>query len=569
MDRNVKEMNKLIEEDADSFARRAEMYYKKRPELIKLVEDCYRAYRALAERYDHATGALRQAHQTMAEAFPNQVPSIISDESPTSSGASVGPHSPELCSPMRAPSNPEDLHKDAFEVFSNFHVRRRNGAYSEENDSLSSKKGLKQLKELFPSGEGPSHAKFPEVKVRKILNFRDEKGRVEEKEDLRKEVKCLQEEVSVLSTKNADLINQMASEAQHAQNLEETIYKLDSVKEAALHQYKLSVERIFSLETNISRTRCELSKVNDEMVAKLHSIEEQCLAMEKINKSLQVELVTQQKELERKGRELVELNTSIDEEYQKRKQVEAALISLEQIYTHSQSEEGLLLQEIQKGNEKLKDMGMTKLGLEEEINELKEIICNLNEQNTSFDIHIKDLQAETELLKNTKEKLEYQLGIHLEENEALQKELCFLKEDKQNMELRQQGLSEDLAAVSEKNEVLESSLSDANLELEGLREKANALEVSCETLIGEVSTYAVEKRVLVSKIESMSQNMEMLSDKSILLERSLSNANSELEGMRARLEELQERCLSLSDQNSAIFAEKNIFASQVMFSIIL
>ena len=31
-------MIKLIEEDADSFARRAEMYYKKRPELMKLVE---------------------------------------------------------------------------------------------------------------------------------------------------------------------------------------------------------------------------------------------------------------------------------------------------------------------------------------------------------------------------------------------------------------------------------------------------------------------------------------------------------------------------------------------------
>ncbi|KAL0000132.1 hypothetical protein SO802_019734 [Lithocarpus litseifolius] len=54
MDAKVKAMIKLIEEDADSIARRAEMYYKKRPELMKLVEEFYRAYRALAERYDHA-----------------------------------------------------------------------------------------------------------------------------------------------------------------------------------------------------------------------------------------------------------------------------------------------------------------------------------------------------------------------------------------------------------------------------------------------------------------------------------------------------------------------------------
>ncbi|XP_019452055.1 PREDICTED: protein NETWORKED 3A-like [Lupinus angustifolius] len=45
-------MLKLIEEDADSFAKRAEMYYKKRPELISMVEDFYRTHRSLAERYD-------------------------------------------------------------------------------------------------------------------------------------------------------------------------------------------------------------------------------------------------------------------------------------------------------------------------------------------------------------------------------------------------------------------------------------------------------------------------------------------------------------------------------------
>lgn len=47
----MKAMIKLIEEDADSFARRAEMYYNRRPELMKLVEEFYGAYRALAERY--------------------------------------------------------------------------------------------------------------------------------------------------------------------------------------------------------------------------------------------------------------------------------------------------------------------------------------------------------------------------------------------------------------------------------------------------------------------------------------------------------------------------------------
>ncbi|KAK9015628.1 hypothetical protein V6N11_006727 [Hibiscus sabdariffa] len=52
LDNKTQAMLKLIEEDADSFAKRAEMYYKKRPELISLVQDFYRSHRLLAERYD-------------------------------------------------------------------------------------------------------------------------------------------------------------------------------------------------------------------------------------------------------------------------------------------------------------------------------------------------------------------------------------------------------------------------------------------------------------------------------------------------------------------------------------
>lgn len=52
LNEKTKAMLKLIEEDADSFAQRAEMYYKKRPELVSMVEDFYRTHRSLAERYD-------------------------------------------------------------------------------------------------------------------------------------------------------------------------------------------------------------------------------------------------------------------------------------------------------------------------------------------------------------------------------------------------------------------------------------------------------------------------------------------------------------------------------------
>ncbi|KAM7274928.1 hypothetical protein ACFE04_016794 [Oxalis oulophora] len=52
LDDKTQAMLKLIDGDADSFAQRVEMYYEKRPQLIAMVEDFYRAYRSLAERHD-------------------------------------------------------------------------------------------------------------------------------------------------------------------------------------------------------------------------------------------------------------------------------------------------------------------------------------------------------------------------------------------------------------------------------------------------------------------------------------------------------------------------------------
>lgn len=89
MDSKIKLMIKIIEEDAESFAKRAEMYYRRRPELMTLLEELYRAYRALAERYDHAAGELRQAHRKIAEAFPDQVLMDLDDDLPTDT-ASIG-----------------------------------------------------------------------------------------------------------------------------------------------------------------------------------------------------------------------------------------------------------------------------------------------------------------------------------------------------------------------------------------------------------------------------------------------------------------------------------------------
>uniref|UniRef100_A0A7N0UMF5 NAB domain-containing protein n=1 Tax=Kalanchoe fedtschenkoi TaxID=63787 RepID=A0A7N0UMF5_KALFE len=51
LDEKTMSILKIIEEDADSLAQRANMYYRKRPQLISMVEDLYRSHRSLAENF--------------------------------------------------------------------------------------------------------------------------------------------------------------------------------------------------------------------------------------------------------------------------------------------------------------------------------------------------------------------------------------------------------------------------------------------------------------------------------------------------------------------------------------
>ncbi|XP_027152589.1 protein NETWORKED 3A-like [Coffea eugenioides] len=52
LERKIQKILELVEDDGDTFAQRAEMYYKKRPELIRVVEDLRKSYISLANKYD-------------------------------------------------------------------------------------------------------------------------------------------------------------------------------------------------------------------------------------------------------------------------------------------------------------------------------------------------------------------------------------------------------------------------------------------------------------------------------------------------------------------------------------
>ncbi|WVZ67179.1 hypothetical protein U9M48_016296 [Paspalum notatum var. saurae] len=80
MENRVKIMLRLLGQEADSFGKRAEMYYSTRPEVISHVEQVYRAYRALVERYDHISRELHKANHTIATACPEEVQYAMLEE---------------------------------------------------------------------------------------------------------------------------------------------------------------------------------------------------------------------------------------------------------------------------------------------------------------------------------------------------------------------------------------------------------------------------------------------------------------------------------------------------------
>lgn len=91
MEEKVEYVLKIIDEDGESFAKRAEMYYRRRPELLNFVEDFFRSYRALAERFDHLSKDLQTANRTIATVYPERVQLAMEDEDGEQFLAELGP----------------------------------------------------------------------------------------------------------------------------------------------------------------------------------------------------------------------------------------------------------------------------------------------------------------------------------------------------------------------------------------------------------------------------------------------------------------------------------------------
>ncbi|XVF63061.1 hypothetical protein PTKIN_Ptkin09bG0058600 [Pterospermum kingtungense] len=515
MDTKVKAMIKLIEEDADSFARRAEMYYKKRPELMKLVEEFYRAYRALAERYDHATVELRHAHRTMAEAFPNQVPFVLVDESsPGSSGHEIEPHTPEMPHPIRAFFDPDDLQKDALGLSSTSSTTKRSAGNYEESASGISRRGLKQLNEMFGSGIVPPNSNIAEGRKKK--KHSDEADESEQ---------C---GFSQLSIENQSLKARVLSESERAgkaeteaQFLKKTLAKIQAEKEAVLLQYQQSLNKLSSLEKELNEAQKDAGSL-DERASKAE-IEIKILkeALSKLEAERDASLRQYNQCLERISS--MENAISLAQEDAKglnerafKAETEARNLKIELSRLEAEKEAGFL---------RYKQCLETISALENKISLAQENAEMLKIQTERAENEVKVLKEALAKLKEEKDTAAFCYEQCLETIAKMENEISRAQEDAKRLNSEILGNAEKLRSVEEQRVLLERTNQSLQVEAENLVQKIAIKDQELskkQKELEKLQTSLQEEHLRFVQVEATLQTLQNLHSQSQEEQRALS-----------------------------------------------
>ncbi|RWW33571.1 hypothetical protein BHE74_00015832 [Ensete ventricosum] len=254
----VKRMLKLIDTDADSFAKRAELYFKRRPELINFVEDAYRAYRALAERYDHISGELHKANHTIATAFPEQVQYAMLEEEEDSLPKAITPIDP---SKINKPTV-EGLMNKRRENESSIRRKQKKGNAPQLNNEQAQEeinklqKGILVLqteKEFIKSSYESGIVKYWEIEKQIV--------------EMQEKACSLQDELSTSAVIGDNEARTVMTETA-LKSCEEAIVNLQEQRKKSLEQAKVESERIKIANKKLKIFKgeyCQSEMVNEDM----------------------------------------------------------------------------------------------------------------------------------------------------------------------------------------------------------------------------------------------------------------------------------------------------------------
>ncbi|KAK1322342.1 hypothetical protein QJS10_CPA03g00903 [Acorus calamus] len=480
MDKSVKLMLKLIEDDGDSFAKKAEMYYERRPELVSRVEEFYRMYRSLAERYDNVTGELRK-----------NIPSDLQSQN-SGNGSDYGSEpmtpSPEQ-TPEHKPARRKSFHRAAgFDVFLG-----SGGGSSDLSRKCSSGGSSSSSSDSGSESDNDASVTHPGL----------ENGNGQH-DELQHRILKLEEELVIANEK--------------LRASEEEIRRLNSEVETAGSDNELLCSRILELEEAFLVSNKRLHTSEEEATRMKNESETLCDTIS----GLENELVYVPKKLQVSEEEVVILRVELEKNRASEEQVlerEARISVLEsEILDHQRTIEELTMSLKQSSLENA-ELKAAVLGHKTTIDRLTAEVNRISER---FSEDVQDVQAETTDCKHAIEELKRAIS-----------DICAK---------RSQEMTELEAVISESTNarvILEAKAKQLEMENTEKDKRVEELNRNLDTLMTERD----ELRARAESLQCVERHLEQLHREHARLISEAEEARKACEGMRGRVAELEETVL--------------------------
>ncbi|KAJ4834394.1 hypothetical protein Tsubulata_007336 [Turnera subulata] len=541
MDQSVRRMLKLIEEDGDSFAKKAEMYYQKRPELISLVEEFYRMYRSLAERYDHVTGELRKNIPSDLQSVGSGVFSDTGSELPSTWPSPA----PDPRSGRRKSSGPRAAGFDFFlgpGAGGSESSQKEGDESSTLTDSDSESEDDSDSVNNFSvlsgnSGDQGMHRKVIELEIelremKEKLRMQDEEGdgndNVEdllgrisgyEKELLvaNERTSLLEEEVSRLNLElekfkslefAADNGNPRIREGemevdmgeQNTEGLEGENLAEDSKVQELMEELRITKERLQSSEEELVSLKNGLD-TSDGSNDKVSKLEEQLALARKDAESWKTKVNAEKREMSKLKERVSRLKSSLsDRDHEIRDLKMAVSDAEEKIFPEKaqiKAEIARLLEEQKHFQEQLKEWESRGRSLEDEIRKLqsekKEIDSRLNRK-------VSKLQAEIARRDDRIKDLDKTIRASTSERDELNVKIEELKADVLSRDDRISEMDKHLEQLHMQHVELISGTEEARKLMDGLKLKTKDLEEEVERQRVMIEEGAEEKREAIRQL---------------------------------------------------------------------
>ncbi|KAA3453585.1 protein NETWORKED 2A-like [Gossypium australe] len=440
VEEKVSNMLEIIDDDGDSFAQRANMYYRKRPELLAIVEDTYRAYRALAERFDYLSRDLQSANRTIATVFPDQVPYSLHDE-------------------------------------------------DDENSCLvSTSSSLNKSKSLKPGSRVPS----PKT------DFRSQSMLLLRKGQLKKAFSSAQAALSL----NSGLSKEEALE--EINKLQKEILEMQTERELVKNSYEQGYNKLCEIENDITEKQKRIYSLQDEydIRSAIDDNEARILMANRVLKTCQESLVKLQETHEQSTEEgrveskrIKKVNEAFEAlrkkfnspqtDQEKQKKASSARDVDNMVYEFNSAEKGreymeLLRKEIEEKLELDSSSSLTMSQLADKIDDLVQRVVNMETAVFSENASVKRLKSDADELQEHVKSLEEDEEVLAEGSDSMEQRISVLEGELS-------GVKELLKTIIEQNNSLKAHFTAARCDINHLSVNLHAVKMDEEVENAELS----------------------------------------------------------------------------------